>query len=79
MEETKHDEKYAFEATMLLAPLRGADLHLALIRWSTLRCDHRLLSASPSGSGDAKPLQSLNAFTPHKWPSPKLVPYIPTV
>jgi hypothetical protein len=35
--------------TVFLTPVPGVKLFLTVVRWSTLRYDHRLLSDSPSG------------------------------
>jgi hypothetical protein len=36
-------------ATVFLTPVPGVDLFSIVVRWSALRCDHRLLSDSPLG------------------------------
>src|SRR6266850_2264482 len=36
-------------ATVFLPPVPGVELFSIVVRWSALRCDHRLLSDSPSG------------------------------
>ena len=46
---------------------QGCDLPFAPIRWSPLRCDHRLLSAIPSGM-NRKGCMTLGEFIPQRFP-----------